>query len=101
MGNEILYDIDKDRACLFCNATECAYGPVFYGTSAESAGEVCDKFLAWYNENYNDPRQDIPSIQMERYVEFMDLFYDEPPNADEICVEHDKNIELEMKKFDN
>jgi len=101
MGNQVMYDIDKDKACLFCNTIDMAYGPVFSGAGAESAGEICDKFLVWYYENYNDPRQDIPSILITRYVEFMDLFYDEPPQADEICREHNKNMEIEMKKFEN
>jgi hypothetical protein len=46
MSVEILHDPDKQIACFYCNTTDVAFGPVFYG---HDAGHNMWLLLGWFH----------------------------------------------------
>ena len=71
MGIGILYDPEQEKACLFCNTSDCAFGPIITNYESLTAQEIAESFLRWYEKKYNDPREDSTYTIEERYCYFI------------------------------
>jgi len=73
MGIGILYDPEQEKACLFCNTSDCAFGPIITNYESLTAQEIAESFLRWYEKKYNDPRIDSVATLEDRYMDFVVL----------------------------
>ncbi len=72
MGVDIIADAADERACLFCNTTDWAFGPVFHmceeGMGWLGAYEVAERFIKWLPD---DPRHYDDAKLRLKQVEFL------------------------------
>jgi len=75
MAVEVLYDEQRERACLYCNTSGWVFGPVIHPTATEDAQDAAEAFLWYCLTHRSDPRKlsfnELETLYEEFQIEVM------------------------------